>query len=124
MAKVLVIDDDAGIRNLLVSMLEKAGHSVAVAKDGRQGLATYGEFHPDLVICDIIMPEMEGIETIVNLKKINPEGPILAISGGGADSPVPYLEMAKKMGADKVLDKPILHETLTEMVNDLLGPAG
>ncbi len=80
------------------------------APDGKVALWIYKEKPADLIITDIIMPEKEGIETIMELKREFPDVKIIAISGGGKGDAGQYLDMAKKMGADNTLAKPFEKE--------------
>ena len=121
MKKILVIDDEPHIRSLLKRMFEREGFHVATASDGKEGLAMFEQEPADIVITDIIMPGMEGIETIRALRKSNPTLPILAMSGGGRMAPDAYLNMAKLLGAYEVLRKPIEREVLLSVVLKALG---
>lgn len=121
MPKILVIDDEAPFRNLIRTILEQSGDTVIEAEDGRQGLTLFNNHQPDLVICDIFMPVMEGIETITKLKSESPQCPILAISGGGSGRDFDFLKMAKKIGADGVIQKPISHDSFIIAVRELLN---
>jgi CheY-like chemotaxis protein len=110
LAKILVVDDDSAVRATIQLLLERAGHSVVVAEDGRKGLALFesGEF--DLLFLDIFMPAMDGIETMRLVRQRNPMIPIIVISGrpisqGSGTSP-DYLTMATKLGAVSSLQKP------------------
>lgn len=120
-ASILVIDDDAIVRRTLQEILESEGHRVSCAENGRHGLVAFGRQRPDLVITDIIMPDQEGIETIVHLRKIWPKGPIIAISGGGRIGNVDFLQMAERIGADAILAKPFEPEELLALVARCLG---
>src|SRR5580698_9175142 len=95
MAKILVIDDDQEMRVLIHECLVELGHAVNEACDGREGVRAIEGEHPDLVICDLVMPDQEGIETIIALGRTHPELPVLAISG---KDPV-FLRMATQLGA-------------------------
>ena len=117
MARILLIDDDASIRKPVRLHLEKVGHVVDEASDGAVGVALCHQNHPDLVICDILMPEMDGFETMRSLKKSFPDMPILILSG----SMQAYLEMAPDLGADYVLSKPFKLSALQRAVADLIG---
>jgi DNA-binding response OmpR family regulator len=119
---VLVIDDDLLVRGALQAVLESAGYSVTCAVDGRQGLAEFRKRRPDLVITDIIMPEKEGLEMIIAMRAEWPEGPIIAISGGGRVKNSNFLEMAKKFGANATLEKPFEPEDLIAQVKSCCGP--
>jgi CheY-like chemotaxis protein len=107
MARILVIDDEALVREAMCAMLRAFGHEVADAEDGEAGLDLASVFPPHLVICDIIMPRLDGIATIRALKADYPDLPIVAISGGerGADSR-DTLRRAAQAGADLALAKP------------------
>jgi len=113
----LVIDDDPIVRQTIQAILEEAGYSVTCAEDGRRGLAAFRRNRPDVVVTDIIMPEKEGIETILELRRIWPEGRIIAISGGGRTAKKDdFLRIAKGCGADAVLAKPFEPEELVALV--------
>lgn len=116
MARILVIDDDAPTRHLLRQMLERAGYDVIDACNGREGLQRYQEIPADLVITDILMPEQEGLETIGELRRLSPEVQILAISGGGCRVTQDFLPLAEKLGAQRVLRKPISRQELLATV--------
>ena len=102
MARILIIDDDTRILDTYCSMLEHGGYEVVVATNGNEGIRTFKEELPDLVITDIFMPEKEGLETIRELKQDFPDVKIIAISGGGVGrnaAPEHYLKLAKRFGA-------------------------
>ena len=119
MARILIIDDDVQILKMLRKMLELEGHEVVDATDGNKGLKLYREDPTDLVITDIVMPEKEGIETIVDLRREFPEAKIIAMSGGGHVEPEAYLHMAKGFGAQRTLTKPFGKEELVEAIGAL-----
>lgn len=106
MAQILIIDDDASVRLTLRSALESVGHVVTEAADGNDGIERFIAEPSDMVITDILMPNKEGLETIMNLRKINRNLRIIAISGGGRIKAVDFLEAASDLGADAVLKKP------------------
>ena len=118
MADILVIDDDQQMRRLLIRILRRAGHTVHEAADGRAGIAAFKQHRPTLVISDIVMPDMEGIETILALHQEQPGLPIIAISGGS--DPL-YLRAAKGLGAVAALEKPFTADKLLALVDGLLG---
>jgi len=125
---ILVIDDDAMVRQAPIRVLENSGYEVQCAPDGRQGLRAFRIRRPDLVISDIIMPEMEGIETIMELRILSRDCPIIAISGGGRLGKADFLAVAKKLGATATLNKPFETEDLLRTVANCLagnfaGPA-
>jgi DNA-binding response OmpR family regulator len=122
MAHILLIDDDDDLRSITAMMLRTGGHEVHQAVNGTEGVKLYRQQPVNLVITDLVMPEKEGLATIMELRKLNPQVRIIAISGGFAYDPRLYLNMAKKLGADRVLRKPFLPEELKEAVDALLAP--
>ncbi len=121
MPRILVIDDDDLIRVMLHQMLEDAGYDVAVAANGDEGIKLFHEQAADLIITDIIMPEKEGWETIVELKRDYPRVKIIAISGGGRIGPYSYLMVAKRFGAERVFTKPLKKDELLKAIRELLA---
>ena len=121
MAKILVLDDELSILLMLKKMLEKAGHEVDIALNGREGMELFEKNKPDLLISDIIMPEKEGLETIFQLKKKYPELKIIAISGGGRIGPEGYLPSAKFFGANLIFQKPLIQKEFMHAVSLLLN---
>ncbi len=122
MAPILVIDDDPQINNLLQEVLESEGHQVITTERATEGLQRLKTSPFDLVITDIIMPGKEGLETIRELRQQYPPTKILAISGGMMQSGVDVLEIAKRLGANKVLSKPFDIQDLIQSVRMLLEP--
>jgi CheY-like chemotaxis protein len=121
MTRILVIDDDPLVRATVRTILDGAGYGIALASDGQDGLAEFRRERADLVITDIVMPEMEGIETIRQLRSLDPKLPILAISGGGRGIPLDYLRMAQELGASDALSKPFEADELLDAVKRCLG---
>ena len=119
MSRILIIDDDVQILKILRKMLEHEGYEVVDAADGNKGLRLYREDPTDLVITDIIMPEKEGIETIIDLRREFPEVKIVAMSGGGHGEAEFYLHMDKGLGAIHTLSKPFAKEELLEAIGAL-----
>ncbi len=102
-AEILLIDDDPDIRAMVHGTLEDAGHAVTDAADGNQGLRCVAHTAYDLVITDLVMPEREGLETIMELKQMRPGIKMIAISGGLRNSEVDFLAIAKRLGARRTL---------------------
>ncbi len=121
MASILIIDDEELVRLTVRQMLEDAGHKVAEAENGLDGIQKLKDFKADIVITDLLMPEMEGLETISELRSSRPELKIIAISGGARFKGVDYLNSAKKLGAQEILPKPFSDEQLQIAVNNTLG---
>ena len=117
-SRVLVVDDEAAIRRYLRSVLEPVGCEVEEAANGKQAIEVVKRRAPDLIITDLVMPEKEGIETILSLKQSYPMVRILAISGAAGGQ---YLETAKYLGADGVMRKPVGPAELAAKVREMLG---
>ncbi len=119
MPRILVIDDDDVIRALFGETMEEAGYEVDLARNGVDGIRLFREKSPDLVITDLFMPEKDGIETIVELRRDFPDTKIIAVSGrhmaGGK-----YLEISQTLGADRVLLKPVKVDELLYAVKELI----
>jgi CheY-like chemotaxis protein len=120
MAHILVIDDDGAFRSMLRRTLQRLGHEVSEAADGSAALRTLREATVDLVMTDIIMPGMEGIETIRALQRDHPQLNVIAMSGGGRIKAEGYLEVAKAFGAVRVLRKPFDREELLAAIEEAL----
>ena len=121
MARILVVDDDDLIRRLVVKTLERAGYEVVASADGRQAAQEYDKDPTDLIITDLFMPEKEGMEIIMELRRDHPDVKIIAISGAGSLGPTGYLEVARMIGASRTLAKPFGKEELLNTVRELLG---
>ena len=120
MKQILIIDDEPQIRSMLKKMLEQEGFDIIVASDGKEGMKLFEKDPVDLVITEIIMPEKDGIEVIQALRKDYPDVPIIAMSGGGRNSPDGYLNMEKLLGAQATFEKPINKEELLNTVKKVL----
>lgn len=121
MKRLLLIDDEPELRFALKRGLERAGWEVVEAEDGRSALRVLAEQEVDLVITDILMSDIEGIELILSLQRSHQGLPIIAMSGGGRLMPESYLKLARASGASKVLAKPFEISELTGAVRELLG---
>ncbi|MDR3629913.1 MAG: response regulator [Desulfocapsaceae bacterium] len=120
MKNILVIDDNENMLKMMCDLLSRSGYGVFPAMDGAQGLDMYYAHRPDLVITDLIMPDKEGLEVIMELAKLTPKPKIIAISGGGKLGPQTYLPLAEMLGADHILEKPFHPSELIDYVKDLL----
>ncbi len=127
MAKILVVDDDDAVQATIRLLLERAGHSVVVAGDGRKGLAIFEAGDFDLLCLDIFMPGMDGIETMRRVHQQRPRIPVIVISGRpilSALGKMPdFLTMATKLGAVCSLQKPFKPSALLAAVADYLEAA-
>ncbi|GAK60632.1 response regulator [Candidatus Vecturithrix granuli] len=120
MARILIIDDDVQFLKMLRQMLEREGYEVVEALDGRVGIRLFRELRTELVITDIFMPEKEGIETTLELKREFPGVPIIIMSGGGRAYDFRYLDMAREFGADRAFIKPFERQELLAAIQELL----
>ncbi len=121
MKTVLVVDDDPSIRALIRLYLEGAGYGVREAGDGRQAMRQLADQPPDLVVLDIFMPEMDGLEVLQQLREQCRSCKVMAISGGSAKIGMDLLGHATIFGADAVLEKPFDAVTLLGKAADLIG---
>lgn len=121
MAKVLVIDDDKVFVNIMAHTLRKHGHDVDTALDGQAGEAAFDATPYDCVVCDLVMPNQEGLETIRYMRRERPGVAIVAVSGGlGPTAKFDVLNAAKQFGAHVCLKKPLDVTRLTEAVDTAL----
>ncbi len=121
MWKLLVVDDDEALRVFLRKVLERAGHTVLVAGNGREALRLLEREPVDGMISDMIMPECEGVETLLAVRKRFPALRVVAISGGGRLTPSDLLTLAQAAGARKTLAKPFTAEELLAVVNEVMA---
>ncbi len=117
MSKVLVIDDIDFTRETISTMLTRNGYEVYQAANGKDGMIEFNRSNPDLVLTDILMPEMEGLETIKTIKRMKPETPVIAVTGSTNS---PFLQIAIKFGANTGIFKPFKQEELLEVVNEYI----
>lgn len=124
MPRILVVEDDEPLRVVLREVLERTGHEVAEAANGRAAMEIQRCRGADLVITDIIMPEVDGIETIMALRREYPSVKIIAISGGSRVGPREFLNLARVLGAHRTLHKPFALREMLDAVDELLGKGG
>jgi YesN/AraC family two-component response regulator len=122
MAKVLIVDDNEDILISMRLLLQCAGYSVRCAQDGAEGLKLYREDPPDVLITDLAMPEMDGIEMMVKVREEFPASRILAISGFSEKKQADYLSVAKAVGAIETFVKPVESNALLKKLQTLVGP--
>lgn len=120
MKNILVIEDNENMLRMIIDLLRRAGYHVFSAIDGVAGMQAYHQVKPDLVITDIIMPDKEGLEVIMELAKETPKPKVIAMSGGGMMEPGTYLSLAGKLGADEVIQKPFRPAELLALIDKLL----
>lgn len=120
--RILVVDDDGDVRELVCRMLEQDGYDAVSAEGGLQALERFGMLSPDLVITDVVMPEVDGFEVLLKLRHLAPKVVTMVMSGGGRVAPDIYLETARRLGAKAVLRKPFTKAEMLEAVHRILGP--
>jgi len=116
MTRVLLVDDDSIVLDTLCQILEAAGYDVQPANIGAMGLQSYQLKRPDVVITDVIMPEMDGIEFIQRLRDIDPSAKIIAISGGSGRGYFENLEAVRRLTPVAILPKPFAKATLLSLI--------
>lgn len=121
MARILIIDDEEDLLEILQAILESADHIVEVCNSGIRAISKIKENPFDLVLSDIVMPDQDGIETIKQIKEIDPGIKIIGMSGGGTLSAETYLTLAKHLGASRILRKPFQGAELLKAVTELVG---
>jgi two-component system, chemotaxis family, chemotaxis protein CheY len=120
-ARILLIEDDPDALLAIEILLSHLGYKVETARNGREGLKSFRASMPDLVLTDIIMPDMEGIETIIEMRRLRPEARIVAMSGGGPMNRESLLDMTVKLGATDSLAKPFDDDQLAQVVERSLA---
>jgi CheY-like chemotaxis protein len=123
MKKILLVDDNDSFRRPLSQTLEQSGYEVESATDGAMAVRLFRQKLFDLVITDLIMPEKDGLEVIAELRRLQPELKVIAISGGGWVHPRDYLPMARFLGASETLAKPFTAAEILRLVANVLGEA-
>ena|SRR6185369_9144388 len=119
--RILLIDDEPMVCELVETMLSAAGHAVVVAANGRIGLEQLETSDIDLVLTDIIMPEVEGIEMVMTIRKRFPHKTIIAMSGGGRAGDMDFLAAARELGASAILRKPFTIKALNDAISEALA---
>ena len=123
MAHILVIDDDPGIRDSLTLMLRTAGHTIETAANGRAGLELAARMRFDLVITDVLMPEMDGAEAVRALRAL-PESPRILVMTGGAVLGADLMALAGEYGVDASIAKPFRPRELYAVIDRVLQRGG
>ena len=121
MSRVLIIDDEPEIRTLVQRILTNAGYETVVASDGREGLRIQRKEPADIIITDLIMPGQEGLETIIEIRRLFPKTKIIAMSGGGHGGVIDFLPMASQLGATRTISKPFTQEHLLTAVREVMA---
>ena len=116
MAVAVVIDDDPQVRCLIAMMLKRAGYQVAEAKDGGEGIELCSSLDPEVIVTDIFMPRQDGIDVLREVKTRSKQPRVVAISGGSPRLQMDFLDVAERLGADAVVQKPFTPEQLLQAV--------
>lgn len=119
MAKILLVEDDDLVRDMLYQVLTRASHTVETAANGDEATEVLQKFKPDIMVTDIIMPKKSGISLISEVHNKHPDMEVIAISGGGRLDPMGYLDLSESLGASISFEKPIDNAALL-MAIDLL----
>lgn len=120
MANIVVIDDEPGVLTMISAVLERAGHGVVAFDNGKKGIDYLRRQASNLLITDIFMPEMDGLETVKIARALDPKMPIIVVSGGGSRGEMQYLAFAHRFGATATLGKPFRPRDLLDLVGELL----
>ncbi len=121
MARILIIDDDDQSLAFFEEVLLREGHEVITAHNGVEAEQRFRDDGADVVVADILMPERDGIETIIGLRQQDPKIKIIAVSGGGRLGASSYLETAALLGACRTFTKPVDRHDLVEAVDELIA---
>jgi CheY-like chemotaxis protein len=123
MARILIADDDEAVRTLLSYMLLDDGHTVQTAADGLEAVRACRDQPFDLLLCDIFMPGMDGLEAIRGFRKDYPQLRVVAMSGGSPNNDGALLRVARLMGAAAILEKPFVWADIKRAIEKALEPA-
>jgi DNA-binding NtrC family response regulator len=121
MARILLIEDDFFLRAILKHALEELGHVVIEAPNATNAESLHVEYGFDAIVTDLIMPERDGFELLMEFRQCFPSVRIIAMSAGGQISAPDYLMMASRLGAAATLTKPITDEQLGAVVSRVLS---
>jgi CheY-like chemotaxis protein len=121
MPRILVMDDELSLRQVMRVILERAGHTVLDAPDGREGMALWHREPTDVVVTDIFMPEKDGIHVLMEMNNVATKPKMIAMSGGGQKGLLDWRTAALALGADRVLVKPFDQRTLLITIQEVLG---
>lgn len=120
MGSILVVDDDAAMRSVICRALQRSGYRTLEAGDGREALEVLARHEVSVMVTDVIMPDVEGIELLQQVRRAHPGLRSIAISGGGRLDPEFCLHLAQVNGAARTLTKPFSLAELTSMVDEVL----
>lgn len=120
-ATILIVEDEAQLREVLRVTLERANYRVIAAENGNVGIRRYRESRPDLILTDMLLPGTDGVELLRAIRQIDPEARMIAMSGGGQAAEIKFLELTKEFGAVESLAKPFRKAQLLSAVERVLA---
>jgi two-component system, chemotaxis family, chemotaxis protein CheY len=118
MTKILVIDDEQGIRNLLDTLLRRKGYDVVLAESGRQGLELFRRERPDVIVLDLKMPEMDGLTVLRQIKNLDPGKPVIILTGAGTAEAE---QQVRALGVTEYVEKEFSLHLLGDSLKRLLN---
>jgi DNA-binding NtrC family response regulator len=118
MTKILVIDDEQGIRNLLDTLLRRKGYDVVLAESGRQGLELFRRERPDVIVLDLKRPEMDGLTVLRQIKNLDPGKPVIILTGAGTAEAE---KQVRALGVTEYVEKEFSLHLLGDSLNRLLN---
>jgi DNA-binding NtrC family response regulator len=117
MAKILVIDDEQGIRDLLDTLLSRKGYDVVLAESGRKGLELFRRERPDVVVLDLKMPEMDGVTVLKQIRSLDSTLPVIILTGAGTPETE---QQVRAMGVTEYVEKEFSLHLLGDSLKRLL----
>ena len=118
MAKILVIDDESSIRDLLDTLLSRKGYDVILAENGRKGLELFRREHPDVIILDLKMPEMDGLTVLREIRNLDPKKSVIVLTGAGTNEAE---QRARALGVTEYVEKEFSLHLLGDSLKRLLN---
>ena len=118
MAKVLVIDDEPGIRDLLHQLLRRKGHDVVLAESGQNGLEFFRRFRPDVIVLDLKMPGMDGLTVLQQVRSLDPKQPVIILTGAGTPETE---QQVRALGVTEFVEKEFSLHLLGDSLKRLLN---
>jgi CheY-like chemotaxis protein len=121
--RVIVLDDDPSVRTMTRILLEEAGLDVVEAADGTAAIRAFRDLGADLVLCDLFMPGLDGLEVIRTLRREFPSVKVIAMSGGGFGGTLDLLSVARHLGAAEILHKPFTQQSVLAAIERTVRPS-
>ena len=118
MAKILVIDDEPSIRDLLNTLLRRKGYAVVLAESGQKGLELFRREHPDVIVLDLKMPGMDGLTVLQEIRKLNPKQPVIVLTGAGTAE---VEQQVRALGVTEYVEKEFSLDRLGDSLKRILN---